>query len=155
MSKARSVGQFKVYKRIGAAQIKPIYPQFRVDEGKDAEYLVREGTLLIEAAPGVGEKEYNWEEKISFSLATADVAKLLSNLDAPPELVHSPPDSSVMKTLLFKPGEGKYAGTYMMNLRETNTSTKKTRAVSVPFDAGEFALLTRILVDMVPKLLGW
>lgn len=139
-------GRFKLYKKLGAAQFTLLPPR-----AGEKGYLDQEGGVLIEAAPGAGEQTWDWDQKINFAIGIADICSLLENLQAPKKLIHE--KNGVVKSLQFSPGEGKYEGTYMLNLRQEKDGVKSQ--VSVPVSGGEYALLTRMLIQTAPYLVGW
>lgn len=139
-------GKYTIYKKFGALQASIIPPQ-RNDKG----WIDKEGAVLIEVAPGSGPQKWDWEQKINFAIGIPDICKLAENPETPPKLVHAQGDTT--KTLEFTPGEGQYAGTYMLNVfQKTNTGN---HSVKVPLTSGEFSILCRMLAQMAPYLIGW
>lgn len=144
-------GTFPIYKSIGAAQFSLIPPQ-RGDKG----FITKDGAILLECAPGDGDKndpKWDWakDKKISFALGLADLAQLLDATKTNIRLVHD--NNGVMKTLEFRQGEGKYEGTYTLNLSEGGKENR--RSVMVPLTNGEYNLLMRLLVAVAPMLIAW
>lgn len=148
-------GTFAVFKGTGAAKFSLIRPR-RDQNG----YISKNGAILLEAAPAVGKRpdglpNYDWKQKISFAIGVSDITQLLDPTTE--KLVHKTTDQKTQKdmtkTLNFKPGEGKYAGTYQMYL---NTFTPAgNQSVLVPLTQGEYMVLQRLLVSSVSTLIGW
>ena len=143
-------GTFPIYKKLGAAQFTIIPPK-----EDDNQRIRKNGAILLEVAPGSGDRSYNWTDKISFAIGVSDLCNWFTNPDTPPKLIHQMPDSPIVKTLECTPGEGKYAGTYMMRLSEKNKSSDSMKSVSVPISSGEYTILLRLFISSTQKLIGW
>jgi len=144
-------GTFTIYKKLGAAQFTLLNPKVNNDNYR----IEKNGAVLLEAAPGAGDKKYEWSGKISFAIGLSDMCNIFDHPDEPPKLIHSMPGSNLVKTLEFKPGEGKYAGTYMMKLGETNKETNQSKLITVPIAGGEYTILLRLLMAAAPLMIGW
>jgi len=144
-------GQFTIYKKLGAAQFTLINPTRSDETGR----IERDGAILLDAASSAGDKHYSWSSKINFAFGVSDICRIFDNPDKPPRLVHSPPGSTIIKSLDLVPGSGKYVGTYMLNLQEKNKETDQTKSVSVPISGGEYTVLLRLLMTATPLLIGW
>ena len=142
--------QFKVYKKIGAAQFGLIRPR----EGQNGR-IEKDGAVLLEVAKSNGERSYDWGNKISFAIGISDLTSIFENPDCPPSLIHSMPGSNTTKKLEFQPGEGKYAGTYRMVLSEFSKDKSVNKTVMVPISSGEYTVLLRLLMQSASKFLGW
>ena len=144
-------GTFTVYKKLGAAQFTLLPPRVNEENCR----INKNGAVLLEAAPGAGDKKYNWSSKISFALGMSDLCNMFDNPDQPQKLIHSMPGSNLVKTLEFKPGEGRYSGTYVMRLGEVDKNTKESKFVQVPLAGGEYTVLLRLLMSAAPLMIGW
>ena len=142
--------QFKIYKKIGAAQFGLIRPR-QDDKGR----IEKDGAILLEVAKSSGEKAYDWGNKISFAIGISDLTSIFENPDSPPSLIHTMPGSNTTKKLEFQPGEGKYAGTYRMVLSEFSRDKSVNKTVMVPIASGEYTVLLRLFMQSVTKFLGW
>ena len=68
---------YSIYKGKAALNIKPLPPTFKA--GKSGRSIDREGALYLEFAPsGAGPREYNWNQKVAFSLDVTECGKLLT-----------------------------------------------------------------------------
>ena len=142
--------QFKIYKKIGAAQFGLIRP--REDNNGRIE---KDGAVLLEVAKSKGEKSYDWTNKISFAIGMSDLTSIFENPDTPPALIHSMPGSDTTKKLEFQPGEGRYAGTYRIVCSEFSKNKSVSKTIMVPISAGEYTVLLRLFMSAAPKFLGW
>lgn len=142
--------QFKVYKKIGAAQFGLIRP--RTDDNGRIE---KDGAILLEVAKSKGERSYDWSNKITFAIGMSDLTTLFGNPDEPKALIHTMPGSDTTKKLEFIPGEGKYQGTYRLSMSEFSRDKSKNNSIMVPLDAGEYTVLLRLMLSAAPKFLGW
>lgn len=142
----RHPGKLKFYKSTGAAQFTLVPPRRNRDG-----YVTKEGAILVEVAPGEGSDrnpDWNWSKKISFAISVADIMALNCNDKDQSRLFHKHRETP--KTLQFQPG---YNDTVLMNLAMGRGSDRNT--VTVPLTGGEYEVIMKSLVAMVPNLLGW
>ena len=142
-------GTYSIYKKTGAAQFTLIPPRAN-EKGR----IEKNGAVLLEVAASSGEKQYDWTGKVSFALSMSDFSTIMENPDNPNKLIHTTPNSNAVKSLEFVPGEGKYAGTFMMKLSE-KTPDANFKNVSVPLSSGEYTVLLRLLMAAAPVIIGW
>jgi len=144
-------GVFPIYKKKAAAQFTIIKP--KIDNlGK----LLKEGSVLLEVAPAVSEKSYNWSNKISFAISRSDIVLLMDNPSSPQRIFHIPPsDPSKSKSLEFVPGEGRYAGTYMMKISQSDKKADENLNYVVPVSGGEYYCIQSLLMGSLRYLIGW
>lgn len=72
---------FDVYKGRSAVQFKPIVASFK--ESAPGTYVLdRKGVLLLECANSVGNRQYDWQTKVSFALSVTEMAELFLVPDA-------------------------------------------------------------------------
>ncbi len=147
MSMERNGAKFTLYAKIGAAQISILPPR----KG-DAGYISKDGAFLLEAAPGTGPQKWDWDRKISFSIGVADICILMENLTEPKKLIHQKED--IIKKLEFTPGKDNFEGTFMMTLSQKSEGGD-WQSVKVPISSGQWVVLTRMFVSMVPHLVGF
>lgn len=139
-------GSFEIYKSLGAAQISLKTPQ-RDERG----WVTRDGCIFITVAPGVDKQQWDWTKKITFALGINDICLMMGSPEAPPKLIHDL--NGTLKTLFFKPGVDKYEGTFMLQISQSGTDEKLQ--ISVPFTAGEYAVLLKLIGAAVPMIVGW
>jgi hypothetical protein len=153
MSNLKYSGIFPVYKKKAAAQFSII--KIKTD---DSGKIQKEGSILLEVAPAIEgkSKAYDWSKKISFAISRADIVTLMENPKAPPRIMHVPPsDSGTTKALEFVPGEGAYAGTYMMKIGENNKAAGTNKYYTVPLSAGEYYCMQSLMLGSLRYLIGW
>ena len=145
----RFPGTMPIYKKIGAAQFTLMRPKYN-----EVGRVEKNGGILLEVAPAkTGEdRAYDWKNKISFAFGLNDICQIFNTPDAPPKLIHKSTNGAI-KTLSFVPGEGRYAGTYMVKLGEKKDDTFKS--ASVPLTSGEYTVLLRLFMSAAPMMVGW
>lgn len=149
MSQLKYAAPYKIYKKNAAAQFVTIKP--RIEDGK----VSKEGAILLEVAKSIGEKKFDWQNKISFAIGIQDLKQLFENVEAPPRLIHQTPNSPLTKSLEFQPGQGRYEGTFMLKLAQKNSSNNQSSMVAVPLSSGEKDMLFRMMDKYSLYMLGW
>ena len=147
-------GVLKIYKNTGAAQFSLI--PCRRDE--DRGFVTKEGAVLVEVAPCDG-KDANgnikalWDRKLKFAINIADLSNLMDTVNPKASrLFHKFQGNT--KSLEFRPGQGKYEGTYMLTVQQGSKPNLET--VAVPLTNGEYNMIMRLLIGVAaPKLIGW
>lgn len=145
-------GTLKIYKNTGAAQFSLISCQ-RDERG----FVSKEGAVLVQVAKCSGKDSSgniiaDWQNKISFAINLADICNLMDEYnDKASRLFHN--YKGTVKSLEFRPGTGKYEGTYML---QVNQGGRDGQTVAVPLTNGEYNLIMRLLIGCAaPKLIGW
>jgi hypothetical protein len=144
-------GIYAIYKGKGCAKFSQLPPRFK--QQGEVSFVDKNGAILLEVAPGNGDRnnpQWFWDQKITFAIGIPDVCALLEK-GGEKRLFHD--HGGTPKVLQFTPGEGKYEGTWMMNISQGKGSDRKS--ISVPFSGGEWAVLLRLLVGSVPMMLNW
>lgn len=139
-------GVFKLYKNKGAVNFLIIPPKF-----DNNGWVTKPGAILLEAAPGLGKQQWDWDKKLTFAISLTDMCSLIDRDPAKRRIFHE--HNEAPKTLEFRPGEGQYAGTYMMQLSEGKGDSRKT--VMVPFSDGEYQIVIRLILAAAPLLINW
>jgi hypothetical protein len=145
-------GVLKIYKSTGAAQFSLI-PCRRDDRG----FVSKEGAVLVEVAKCSGKSAdgniiADWGNKINFAINIADLCNLMDSNPKNSRLFHNFKGTS--KSLEFQPGEGKYQGTWKLQVGSGSGSDRQQ--VMVPLSDGEYQMIMRLLIGVAaPKLLGW
>jgi len=142
-------GSYSIYKKSAAAQFTLMPP--KTDENGR---ISKNGAVLLEVATG-SDRKYDWSEKISLAIGMQDLCLWFSDPDNPPKLHHQAPNSNYLKQLEVLPGEGKYAGTFMLKVGEKNNETNNYKNVNVPLTGGEYTVLLRLLMSAAPKMINW
>ena len=81
---------YSVYKGKAALSMKPIPPTFTTSD--TSLILKRPGAMLIELAPALGPKVYDWKNKVLFSLDVSECGQFLEKVSQSEgmELLHDP-----------------------------------------------------------------
>lgn len=146
---SRYNGQFQVYKKQGALQASLIPYNTTSYKG---------GAILIEMAQCTDyeSKKYNWAQKVNFALGINDLAQIFDGThpSRPREfsLLHVPPggERTDTKKMTFLPGEGNYAGTWLIKLKGSDG-----KFVQVPLSYGEMRIFQIILESCTPAIAGF
>ncbi|KAL6547140.1 Single-stranded DNA-binding protein why1, chloroplastic [Orobanche minor] len=149
---------YSVYKGKAALTVVPAPPEFsRLDSG--AFKLSREGFVLLQFAPAVGVRQYDWGRKQVFSLSVGEIGNIIS-LGARDscEFFHDPnkgksDEGRVRKVLKVEPlpdGSG-----HFFNLSVQNKLLNVDDSIYIPITKAEFAVLVSSLNFILPYLLGW
>jgi hypothetical protein len=136
---------FNIYKKSAAAQFSLLPPR-RDENGR----VSKNGAILVEMAPSVGDKAYDWKgKKLTFAFGMNDLVQFFDDPNGQKwgQFLHD--NDGQIKKLSITHGEGKYEGTYMMGISSGDNR------ISVSLSGGEFAVLHRLFSAALPKLLGW
>jgi len=146
--------QYAIYKKKGAMQFQLMNPY---SKRNDSGYY-KEGTVFLEAAPSQGERKYDWENKIVFSLGVNDLSKIALALRNSTQLsiIHDPnaqTDRAGSITKVFKVEPAQNKGTFYLNLRSTKGSEIKEASTSI--DGNEAFALFNLFSSSISRILGW
>ncbi|EPS66445.1 hypothetical protein M569_08332, partial [Genlisea aurea] len=149
---------YSVYKGKAAITVEPRPPEFS-SLGSGAFKVSKEGFVLLQFAPAVGSRQYDWTRKQIFSLSVTEIGNIIS-LGARDscEFFHDPnkgksDEGRVRKVLKVEPlpdGSG-----HFFNLSVQNKITNVDESIYIPITRAEFAVLVSSLNFIVPYLLGW
>lgn len=135
---------FNVYKKTAAAQFTLLTPR-RDENGR----IQKPGAILLEMAPSKGDKAYDWNSKIYFAFGLNDLTQFFDDpySDKWGNFFHKNGDTN--KKLQISHGEGRYEGTYTMNLYSGD------QRIMISLTGGEFTVLSKLFASALPKLIGW
>jgi len=147
-----SPGTFAIYKTKGVAKFSVI--PVTINNENTYPTVERNGAVLVEAAPSETKDPrtnlplYIWDRKVTFALQAGDISQIFeSSGTGEVRLVHKKDNS--IKNLNITPGKDKYAGTYMLYMKDS------TNQVSVPISAGEYDTLMVLIRQALPRIIGW
>ncbi|XP_039124018.1 single-stranded DNA-binding protein WHY1, chloroplastic-like [Dioscorea cayenensis subsp. rotundata] len=149
---------YSIYKGKAALTIEPRPPEFSpLDSG--AFKVSKEGFALMQFAPAVGTRQYDWSRKQVFSLSVTEIGTLMS-LGAKDscEFFHDPfkgrsDEGKVRKLLKAEPlpdGTG-----HFFNLSVQNRLLNVDESIYIPISKAEFTILNSSFNFIIPYLLGW
>lgn len=136
---------FNVFKKSAAAKFTLLPPRY-----KDNGWVDKQGCILLEMAPSIGDKSYDWKnQKLTFAFGMNDLVSFFDDPSSSKWGSFFHDNDGTTKKLSITHGEGKYAGTFMMSLSSGD------QRVSVSLSAGEFQVLGRLFTAALPKILSW
>lgn len=147
-----------IYKGKAALTVTPRPPEFSsLDSG--AFKVSREGYVLLQFAPAIGMRQYDWNRKQVFSLSVGEMGNLIS-LGARDsfEFFHDPfkgksDEGKIRKVLKVEPlpdGSG-----HFFNLSVQNKIENVDESIYIPVSKAELSVLNSIFTFILPYLLGW
>ncbi|KAK3131592.1 hypothetical protein QOZ80_6AG0508530 [Eleusine coracana subsp. coracana] len=149
---------YSIYKGKAALSFDPRPPQFvPLDSG--AYKVAKEGCVLLQFAPAVATRQYDWSRKQVFSLSVWEIGTLLTLGPTDScEFFHDPfkgrsEEGKVRKVLKVEPtpdGNGRF-----FNLSVQNRLLNIDESIYIPISKGEFAVIVSTLNYIIPHLMGW
>lgn len=138
--------------------MEPRAPEFTpLDSG--AFKVSKEGFVLLQFAPAVGSRQYDWNRKQVFSLSVTEIGTLISlGVKDSCEFFHDPfkgrsEEGKVRKVLKIEPlpdGTG-----HFFNLSVQNRLLNVDESIYIPITKAEFAILNSAFNFILPYLIGW
>ncbi|KAG0461495.1 hypothetical protein HPP92_021792 [Vanilla planifolia] len=141
-----------------ALSVEPRPPEFSlVDSG--AFKVSKEGFVLLQLAPAVGTRQYDWSRKQIFSLSVGEIG-ILMGLGAKDacEFFHDPfkgrsEEGKIRKFLKVDPlpdGSG-----HFFNLNVQNRLLNVDESIYIPITRAELIILNSAFNFILPYLMGW
>ncbi|GAU23857.1 hypothetical protein TSUD_369650 [Trifolium subterraneum] len=121
--------------------------------------ITKDGYLLLQFAPSLGPRQYDWNSKQIFSLSVAEMGSVISLGGREScEFFHDPfmgksDEGKVRKVFKVEPlpdGSG-----YFFNLNVQNKIINVDETINLPISKAELAVLRSIFKYIMPYLLGW
>ena len=112
--------------------------------------------IFVEAAAQLGEKQFDWDNKITMKWGLADVGPVLATLQGrqpQAKLFHKTDKASSAFELTLR--DDPERAPYAMNISRQDASDKSLRKVSLPITHAEAAVLETALRVAVSRLIGW
>ncbi|KAK3264778.1 Single-stranded DNA-binding protein why1, chloroplastic [Cymbomonas tetramitiformis] len=154
---------FHIYKGKGAIAVGAIKPKFAHTQG-GAQMLEKPGCMLLEFAPAIGERQYDWSKKQTFSLSPVEAGDIMENAKEGCQFYHDPNkgrsgEGSITKQLsISRTPDGKgFFFQLVVNMpnRSGAGNQSTSQRVSVPVSNAEYATLKSLFNFMIPHLLGF
>ena len=114
------------------------------------------GALFLEAAAQSGERQFDWEHKVTMKCGLADLGQLIATLQGRQpvaKLFHQTEKANSACELTQR--DDPERAPYLMSLSRQDTSDKSLRKVAIPLTHGEAAVLECALRAATTRLLGW
>jgi hypothetical protein len=114
------------------------------------------GAVFVDAAAQSGEKQFDWENKITMKWGLSDLGTVLATLQGrqpQAKLFHQAEKANSAFDLT--PREDPERAPYLLSISRQSSTDKTVRKVTIPLTHGEAATLEAALRAAVPKLLKW
>ncbi|CAM0912736.1 unnamed protein product [Alopecurus aequalis] len=154
----RVFASYSIYKGKAAVAFDPRPPQF-VPLESGAHKVVKEGFVLLQFAPAVAARQYDWSRKQVFSLSVWEMGTLLTLGPTDScEFFHDPfkgrsDEGKVRKVLKVEPtpdGNGRF-----FNLSVQNRLLNVDESIYIPITKGEYAVIVSTFNYIIPHIMGW
>lgn len=112
--------------------------------------------VFVDAAAQTGEKQFDWEQKITMKWGLSDIGAALAVLQGrmpQAKLFHQTEKASSAFELILR--DDPERAPFMVSLSRQDAADKSLRKVSVPLSHAEAAVLEAALRTAVSSLLGW
>ena len=158
-SNAKTFVSYVVYKGKAALSFKPIPPTFT--QKGSSKIVSRFGGMLLEFAPSVGLRQYDWTKKAAFLLEPTECGAIIGfdmyTKTSTVDLFHDPnmgnnnagQVSKKLKITVSPDGKGLF-----ISLQVTD-KVAGTSNLSVPVTSAEFEVVRNLLEFSLPRFLGF
>ena len=112
--------------------------------------------LFVNAAVQTGEKQFDWDNRITMKWGLADVGQVLATLQGrqpQAKLFHQTERANSAFELTFR--DDPERAPYAVSISRQDASDKSVRKVAIPLTHGEAAVLEAALRCAVCRLVGW
>jgi hypothetical protein len=113
-------------------------------------------SLFVDATNQIGEKQFDWENKITMKWGLSDIGNVLATLQGnlpQAKLFHQSEKANSAFELTFR--EDPDRAPFFMSLSRQDATDKSLRKVTIPLSHGEAAVLETALRAAVVRLLRW
>lgn len=114
------------------------------------------GSVFVDAAAQSGEKQFDWENKITMKWGLSDIGPVLAALQGrlpQAKLFHQSEKANSAFELTLR--EDPERAPYMLSVSRQDSADKSLRKVTIPLTHGEAAVLETALRAAITRLLGW
>jgi len=114
------------------------------------------GAVFVDAAAQSGERQFDWETKITMKWGLSDLGAALAVLQGrmpQAKLFHKTDQANSAFELAAR--EDPERAPFSMSLSRQETADKSLRKVSIPLTHAEAAVLETVLQTAVNRLIGW
>lgn len=120
------------------------------------EWNREKASVFVDAASQSGEKQFDWEHKITMKWGLSDLGDILATLQgqqARSKLFHQSERANSAFELSYRTDPER--APYLMTLSRQEQKDKTLRKVSIPVTHGEAAVLATAVETAIRRLLGW
>jgi hypothetical protein len=114
------------------------------------------GAVFVDAATQSGDKQFDWEQKITMKWGLADLGATLATLqgrEPQTKLFHQSGKANSAFELTQR--DEAQRAPYMMSMSRQEETAKTVRKVAIPVSHAEAAILEAALRTAVVRMLGW
>ena len=114
------------------------------------------GSVFVDAAAQAGEKQFDWDNKITMKWGLSDLGPVLATLQGrlpQAKLFHQTEKANSAFELTLR--EDPERAPYFLSVSRQDATDKSLRKVTIPLTHGEAAVLETALRAAVVQLLGW
>ena len=118
--------------------------------------IVPKGAVFVDAAVQSGEKQFDWENKITMKWGLADLGTVLATLQGrlpQAKLYHQSEKASSAFELSIR--DDPERSPYFLNISRQDSADKSLRKVTIPLTHGEAAVLEAALRAATTRILKW
>ena len=170
MIREKEARQYAIYKgmkgKFGAMRFK-LKPAYSLDISKP------EGIIFLEAAPAVGNNNYDWDgQKITFAISVTDAGQILHFLKAYTAKTYVKEDGSSLLYLVHDGSSRKKlpTGTILTDINVSkspaydsffwkfnykNKEDGKVIQINIPVSLSETMIISTLLEKAIPEMLSW
>ena len=135
-----------------------IYKPNRLGQGGVMRFGLNraKGCLFVDAAPQSGEKQFDWENKITMKWSLADLGPVLAVLrgrQTEAKLFHRSEKANSAFGVATR--EDPEKAPYLLSLSRQETADKSLRKITIPLTHAEAVVLETALSGAVSRLIGW
>ncbi|MES2997230.1 MAG: hypothetical protein V4733_10515 [Verrucomicrobiota bacterium] len=114
------------------------------------------GAVFVDAAPQIGDKQFDWENKITMKWGLADLGPViagLANRQPQTKLFHQSEKANSAAELISR--DDPERAPFLISISRQQTDDKSVKKITIPLSHGEAAVLELALRAAVTRLLGW
>jgi hypothetical protein len=114
------------------------------------------GSVFVDAADQSGEKQFDWENKITMKWGLSDLGTVLATLQGrllQAKLFHQSEKASSAFELVTR--EDPERAPYFLSISRQDAADQSLRKVSIPLSHGEAAVLETALRAAITRILKW
>ena len=112
--------------------------------------------IFVDAAAQSGEKQFDWENKITMKWGLPDIGSALAALQGrvpQAKLFHQSEKANSTFELTFQ--DDPERAPYLLSISRQSAADKTVRKLTIPISQGEAAVLEAALRTAVTRILGW